>query len=41
MLLAPTPFNFLQSYLLFAALIVLVMLHWRPWADRGAQASMA
>jgi alpha-1,2-mannosyltransferase len=41
MLLAPTPFNFLQSYLLFAALIVLVMLHWRPWAGRGAQASMA
>jgi alpha-1,2-mannosyltransferase len=33
MLLAATPFNFAQSYLLFAALIVLVMLHWRPWAE--------
>ncbi|MET0652718.1 MAG: glycosyltransferase family 87 protein [Hyphomicrobiaceae bacterium] len=33
MLLAPTPFNFAQSYLLFAALIVLALLHWRPWAD--------
>ena len=33
MLLAPTPFNFAQSYLLFAALIVLGLLHWRPWAD--------
>ena len=41
MLLAPTPFNFAQSYLLFAALIVLALLHWRPWADRDAQASMA
>jgi alpha-1,2-mannosyltransferase len=33
MLLAPTPFNFAQSYLLFAALIVLALLHWRPWTD--------
>jgi len=33
MLLAPTPLNFAQSYLLFAALIVLGLLHWRPWAD--------
>ena len=31
MLLAPTPFNFAQSYLLFAAFIVLALLHWRPW----------
>jgi hypothetical protein len=34
MLLAPTLFNFAQSYVLFAALIVLALLHWRPWADR-------
>jgi alpha-1,2-mannosyltransferase len=37
-LLAPTPFNFAQSYLLFAALIVLALLHWRPWADTGTHA---
>ena len=36
MLLAPTPLNFAQSYLLFAALIVLALLHWRPWADAEA-----
>jgi len=41
MLLAPTPFNFAQSYLLFAALIVLALLHWRPWAVGAAQASSA
>ena len=41
MLLAPTPFNFAQSYLLFAALIVLALLHWRPWAVDEAQASCA
>jgi hypothetical protein len=39
MLLAPTPFNFAQSYLLFAALIVLALLHWRPWAAGEARAS--
>jgi alpha-1,2-mannosyltransferase len=41
MLLAPTPFNFTQSYLLLAALIVLALLHWRPWAVGEAQASSA
>ena len=41
MLLAPTPFNLAQSYLLFAALIVLALLHWRPWAVGEALASSA
>jgi alpha-1,2-mannosyltransferase len=38
-LLASTPLNFVQSYVLFAALSLLVMLHWRPWAR--AQAATA
>src|SRR5262245_59732496 len=36
MLVAPTAFNFAQSYLLLAAIVVLVLLHWRPWAAPAA-----
>jgi hypothetical protein len=39
MLLAQSPLNFLQSYLLFGALIILALLHLRPWTRQQISAA--